>query len=133
MNDPAPKDPAESTIPILMEPVAGDDESPADSNAFQDARPLGREDQQSLFTDLPAPASTPRPAKRLPPPSQAQRLQAAKEMLRARAPALVEEVVAAHQKQLTGILRERLRRELSALLDDLAGDDPPKMPPDDPR
>ncbi|MFZ5724210.1 MAG: hypothetical protein ACOY33_11190 [Pseudomonadota bacterium] len=114
MHDPSRPDPA--AIPILMEPV----ETPA-------PRALGREDQQPLFADIPpAPAPEPRRS-RNPAPTAADRLRAAREMLRARAPAIVEEVAAAHQKQLAEVLRERLRRELNSLLDDLAGpEDPPR-------
>lgn len=114
MNDSTPKVPPVS-IPILMEPVAAEDGA--------GARPLGRENQQSLFTDIPPPAPAPE-RRRAAPPTQAERLRAARELLRARAPAIVEEVAAEHQKQLAGILRERLRRELATLLDDLAPADP---------
>lgn len=117
-----------SAIPILMEPVAGGEpaapELPADARRDVSPRAPGRTEQQLLFDDIePQPA---RPARR-PPPSPAERLQAAREMLRARAPAIVDEVMAAHRKQLDDALRERLRRELASLLDDLA------PPPDDPR
>lgn len=111
MSTPAPPD--QNAIPILMELA---DTAPAG------VRTLGREDQQPLFADLP-PTAAPEKRVRPPAPSPAERLRVAKEMLRARAPAIVEEVAAAHQKQLAEVLRERLRRELSALLDDLAGPD----------
>lgn len=128
MNDTPPKGPpADATIPILMEPVPGDAPGTVPDGS---PRPLRREDQQSLFSDIPpAPPEPPR-RPRTPAPSQADRLRAAREMLRARAPAIVEEVAAAHQKQLADVLRERLRRELSSLLDDLAGD---PAEPDDRR
>lgn len=109
--------PDHAAIPTLMEPVEG--------GAHQPGRTLGREDQRPLFDDIP-PAIIPERRSRAPAPSQADRLRAAREMLRARAPAIVEEVVAAHQKQLGDVLRERLRRELNDLLDDLTGPiDPP--------
>ncbi|MFP5441558.1 MAG: hypothetical protein ACLGHJ_08705 [Gammaproteobacteria bacterium] len=110
--------PDHAAIPILMEPVEGAAAPGAHGRA------LGREDQQPLFDDIP-PAAAPE-RRRAPAPSQADRLRAAREMLRARAPAIVEEVAAAHQKQLADVLRERLRRELNDLLDDLAG---PLSPP----
>ena len=119
----APADPA--SIPILMEPVAT--EAAAGGPGTADARPLGREDQQSLFADIP-PAAAPERRTRPPAPGPADRLRAAREMLRARAPAIVDEVTAAHQKQLTEALRERLRQELASLLDDLTAD-PPSNPP----
>lgn len=109
--------PDNASIPILMEPVEGGSNVPV--------RTLGRQDQQPLFDDIP-PAIVPERRSRAPAPSQADRLRAAREMLRARAPAIVEEVIAAHQKQLGDVLRERLRREFNDLLDDLAGPlDPP--------
>ncbi len=100
-------------IPILMELVADNSD---DTQAAR--RSLGREDQQALFAELP-PATS---AKRRSPPTPAERLRAAREMLKLRAPAIVEEVMAAHQQQLAADLRTRLQRELADLLADL---DPP--------
>ncbi len=90
-------------IPTLMEPV---------SDAAPDApRALGRRDQQSLFDELPAPA-TPPPRRSS---TEAART-AALHLLRARAPAIIDEVVAEQSGRLTTALRERLRRELDVLL-----------------
>lgn len=110
-------------IPILMEAVADTPAPPVEAVPGEHGRrSLAREDQQALFAELPPPAG---PVKRRPPPTPAERLRAAREMLKLRAPAIIEEVVGAHRQQLVADLRARLQQELAALLADL---DPPSPP-----
>lgn len=123
MTNPATPDTDPAAIPTLMEPVAGGDAAALGGDARRDvAAPVpGREHQQALFADLePAPE---KPVRK-PAPTPAERLRAAREMLRARAPAIVEEVAAAHQQQLHAALRQRLQQELAQLLADLGGPEP---------
>lgn len=130
-----------AAIPILLDPVrespAAGDAAPAGElpDEHQDRRPLGRADQQSLFDDITAGASdtppaspataTTKPARRPPPATGLQRM--AENLLRARAPAIIDELVDAQAQQLSAALRERLRAELVTLLAELAADD--NIPP----
>lgn len=111
---PPPDDHA--AIPILMEPV------PLEAGTTDVAGPaaLPRAAQQSLFDDpAPQPAVPP-----VPPPARRrtagpEHLRAAGHLLRARAPAIVDEIVAAHAARLSAELRDRLQQELETLLDEL--------------
>lgn len=122
MTNPATPGTDPAAIPTLMEPVAAGDAPILSGDARRDVSVRGREHQQALFADLePAPE---KPVRK-PAPTPAERLRAAREMLRARAPAIVEEVAAAHQQQLHAALRQRLQQELAQLLADLGGPDAP--------
>lgn len=118
---PSPDDTGEhAAIPILMEPlpeVAGNGDVPA-------AHVLGRADQQSLFDEPEPPVPPrPRPAARRSAPGP-EHLRAAGHLLRARAPAILDELVQANAERLTAELRERLARELDSLLAELTGSAP---------
>lgn len=79
----------------------------------------GREAQQSLFDALDLPPAIPPPAarrKRLPPTLQ----RMAEDLLRTRAPAIINELADEHARRLSTELRERLRKELARLLAELA-------------
>lgn len=79
----------------------------------------GREAQQSLFDALDLPSAVPPPAarrKRLPPTLQ----RMAEDLLRTRAPAIINELADEHARRLSTELRERLRKELARLLAELA-------------
>ncbi len=111
---PPPDDHA--AIPILMEPV------PLETGTADVAGPaaLPRAAQQSLFDD-----PAPQPATPATPPAARRRaagpehLRAAGHLLRARAPAIVDEIVAAHSARLTAELHDRLQQELESLLEEL--------------
>lgn len=93
-----------ATIPILMEPVS---DTPSSTPPAPE-----RPDQHSLFDEsLPA-AEAPPPRRHS---TQAARA-AALQLLRARAPAIIDELITEQSKQLTALLRTRLQRELEALL-----------------
>ncbi|MFZ5698064.1 MAG: hypothetical protein ACOY9J_04980 [Pseudomonadota bacterium] len=115
-----------AAIPILLEPVP--QTSVPLSAGTPLVRTLGRVDQQSLF-DEPAP-----PNNALPPRSRTvarktaapELLRAADHILRARAPAIVDEIVAAHAARLNTELRQRLQNELESLLKEMSGNTAPR-------
>lgn len=132
MSLPDPRDDF-AAIPILLEPVpepapeASAEDAPMrideDAADAPEQRPVpGREAQQSLFDEpaVPAPvAATPR-RRRAAPSLQ----QVAENLLRARAPAIIDELVEAEAGRLAGLLHERLRAELARLMAELAAKDP---------
>lgn len=114
-----------AAIPILLEPVPQTSAPLAAGTPL--VRTLGRVDQQSLF-DEPAPPNT-----ALPPRSRTvarktaapELLRAASHILQARAPAIVDEIVAAHAGRLDAELRQRLQSELESLLKEMSGNNAP--------
>ncbi|MFP5383030.1 MAG: hypothetical protein ACLGHG_03065 [Gammaproteobacteria bacterium] len=106
-------------IPILLEAVP---EAPESSS-----RPVpGRENQRSLFDELPPVVSAALAAGRAAAPRRtpAQVRQAALDELARRAPAIIDRLIDEHAATLTAELHARLRHELEILLLELA-DDPP--------
>lgn len=99
----------------------------------------GREAQQSLFDDLPVPPPQRTRRGKLPPTLQ----RMAEDLLRTRAPAIINELADEHARRLSTELRERLRKELARLLAELAEENPhepgdggepaPALPAPDPR
>lgn len=104
-------------IPILLEAMP--DES--------GSRPVpGRENQRSLFDELPPVVSAALTAGRAAAPRRtpAQVRQAALDELARRAPAIIDRLIDEHAAALTAQLHARLKQELQTLLREL-DDDPP--------
>lgn len=78
----------------------------------------GREAQQSLFDALDLPPVSPPAARRKRLPPTLQRM--AEDLLRTRAPAIINELADEHARRLSTELRERLHKELARLLAELA-------------
>jgi hypothetical protein len=98
----------------------------------------GREAQQSLFDEADLPPATAMPARRRKPAPSLQRL--AEDLLRVRAPAIINELADEHARRLSAELAERLRRELARLLAELATQgsetttpEAENLPPPDPQ
>ncbi len=120
-----------AAIPILLEPVP---QTPTPLPAgTPSVRTLGRVDQQSLF-DEPVPPNNPPPprARAVRKTSAPELLRAAGHILQARAPAIVDEIVAAHAARLSAELRQRLQSELESLLKEMSGDSTPREFPSQP-
>ena len=114
-----------AAIPILLEPVAETPPALVDVGA---PRTLSRVDQQSLFDDpAPVTATRPRAVPRRAEPSP-ELLRAAGHILKARAPAIIDEVVEAHAVRLGTELRRRLQGELESLLREMSSGDTPTTP-----
>ncbi len=122
---PATADDFSAAIPILLEPVP---QAPTPLPAGTPVvRTLGRVDQQSLF-DEPLPSDDALPARSRAPTrktSTPELLRAAGHILQARAPAIVDEIVAAHAGRLGAELRQRLQSELESLLKEMSGNAAP--------
>jgi len=127
-------------IPILMERVTDEVPPPAPDApplplpspparsatagevAVASPRPLpGREAQQALFDEADLPPAPAQPVRRRKPAPSLQRL--AEDLLRARAPAIINELADEHARRLSAELGERLHRELVRLLAELAARD----------
>lgn len=120
-----------AAIPILLEAVAeaSTPESPASLDDVRAPRALGRADQQSLFDDPGTPRTVaPTPIKapvRRTATASPERVRAAGHLLKARAPAIIDEVVTAHAARISDELRRRLQDELESLLAEMSGDGTP--------